>query len=246
MDSSSLATAAQFSRKRTRLAKITAVVKVTVERHQRWRLIAAGVFFVALLISAIKPELGIAPIAVAIFIPLFAWLVVRTARWKAYFETLTRYAAFLERQEQRLRGKPSGKLTPDGLSQDRPESHDLYYFGPHSLWSLLDETITDEGALCLHSWMMAAPPPSIDQLRSRQSDVQGLQRESWFFTRLILSANPSAEFRVSTKQIDSFLRNSFVRPWFLAALIGVYLVWAGFVASIVLSTQGTSSYVALG
>ncbi|MES2855092.1 MAG: DNA mismatch repair protein MutS, partial [Bdellovibrionota bacterium] len=243
----SLQTAAQISRKRTRLARVIARVHVTVQRHQRWRLVSAGIFIAVIVLAAMKPDLGIAPVAIAVFIPLFSWLVVRTARWKAHHETLTRLELFYDRQERRLRGKASGRETPEFITKQAgnfPAAHDLHYFGSHSLWSLLDETITDEGGTCLYQWMTANPPAETEQILSRQRDVQMLKRESWFFTRLILAANPSSEFRVSTTQIDSFLKRSFVQSWFTISFIGVWLFWIGFVASVVMAANGDASWVA--
>jgi hypothetical protein len=71
-----------------------------------------------------------------------------------------------------------------------------------------------------------------------------LGRESWFFTRLILAANPSSEFRVSTKQIASFLLRPFVQRWFMPAFICVWLVWLALVTAIVTSINGDGRYIA--
>lgn len=232
----SLLLAERLERKTNRLSRRIESTTARVRKHQTARLSVAGLFFLGLLIGTLKPEWRLELPLILVFLILFSWLVVRTSRLKSHLRELEGLKRFYERQRLRLLGQPSGRAAAPDIRDDANEeiqrplslAKDLGILGPHSLFSLLDETLTDQGERRLLEQLDSRPRP-IDEIRQQQEKVQNLRSETWFYTRLTLIAD-AQEFRVSSGQILSFLREPFVSSAFtkyLALTIVAWLVMVG-------------------
>lgn len=233
----SLTREAQLARRQAHLGRKKENVRSKVILHQRMRLSWAGLYVVSLIVAAMAPGLGLPLPATLVFLPIFVVLVIRTRRWETYLDRLNRWQQLLERQISRLRGRPlerTHSVPSDG--QSTYVAHDLHLFGPNSLWSLIDETLTEGGQTELTRMILAEPPPS-DVVRARQNEIKSLRREAWFYQKLILHG-PEADSRLSTKSIAHFLANSFVPKWFHLAVFGLVAFWIALIAVVVLASNG--------
>lgn len=224
----SLATAERLARKSKRLARRIEHVDARVRCLQNARLLSGFVFFAALVFAAVKPGWMIPGPAAAIFAPVFAVLVARTRRWRTFGAKLKRLQAFTARQEARARGQ--SPTLPSLPFQHESHGSDLDYFGHFSLWTLLDETLTDEGSHTLKTWIVQ-PPLTRDEIVARQATVQALRGETWFYTRLSLIADRD-ELRASSKQILDFLARAAIPRWVAPTYAGVLLVWIAWILSL--------------
>nr|BFD60463.1 MutS family DNA mismatch repair protein [Bdellovibrio sp. CKG001] len=157
---------------------------------------------------------------------IFVVLVVRTRRIYRHVQRLTRWNEFLLRQHRRLLGQPSGRSWKQAFdtSAEFPMIRDLGLVGSHSLWTLLDETLSEGGLRRLLRWM-SQPPSEVEVLRKRQEQIRLLRPHVWFYTRLGIETN-SNELNLSTLQIQEFLKNSFVGPHFGVLLIANLILWS--------------------
>ncbi|MES2962912.1 MAG: MutS family DNA mismatch repair protein [Bdellovibrionota bacterium] len=221
-----LARARKLASKREKLGRLIARVRERVESHQRARLILAGAMALGLLAAALKPGLNLAPITLAIFIPPFAWLVILTRNRSRFLARLTRWNRFLERQENRLRGLPSAKSTnlPALSAEGEFVAHDLGLFGTHSLWGLVDETITADGRRELGRAFLSAPATA-EEIVVRQNSVKAFRPERWFFTKLTFERDSGDELTFSANEARNSMMQPFVPRWFGAALIAVSILW---------------------
>jgi len=233
----SLQESQRLEKRLLRLQKRITLFAVRLEFHQNLRLGVGGIFLLLLLIMAIKPGLRIELPVIVGFLVLFGTLVIRTRNYDRHLKKLKRYRLFLARQDRRCKGLPSGRSFE---SAQRAASHmnvirDIGILGSHSLWTLLDETLTDNGQLRLLEWITRAPM-NPDEILKRQELVQGLKREAWFFSRWGLSAD-SDEFRLSSSQVLKFLQKPFVEKGFLIYLIVSWLAWIAALGGMFLSVK---------
>lgn len=233
--------------KRAKLGRRIAAVRRRVEGHQRARLSVAGLIAAGLVLAAMKPGLNLAPLTLAILLPPFAWLVRLTRNRSRFLSRLTRWDRFLERQEKRLRGHPSAKSTfrPELLPDDGGFiAHDLGLFGAHSLWGLLDETITEGGRRELVRALLS-PPVSTDEVVRRQESIKAFRPERWFYTKLTLERDSSEDFTFSAHEAKSVMANPFVPKWFGPALTGILALWVAMIAALLFAPQIASAAFAL-
>lgn len=225
----SLQRAAALEKRRKRLAPIIANAQAKISGLQSKRIYAGILFGIALVIAAMKRDLPIGLPAFVIFMPIFSVFVMQSRAWKGYLTKLERLNDFWLRQELRVRGKQP-PMTGSAIHDDESFGSDLGFFGTYSLWTLLDETFTDEGSQELKAWLVAPPLPA-DEIKTRQKDVQSLRKEAWFYTRLTLVAERS-ELRLSTSQILEFISKEVVPSWYRWAYLGVLVLWAALITSI--------------
>ena len=231
----------RLSRRERRVAARIERFQNRLESARNIRIGAALIFFVILVFFATQPKLNVELPVVTAFALVFAVLVMRTRRIERHLKRLRGLQAFFDRQEKRCRGLASGRPwdTVEKLFRETSWSRDLGIFGAHSLWTLLDETLTDDGEARLVSWITAKPLPTADIL-TRQRTIQALRHEHWFFTRWALQASRS-DFRLSSSQILKFLKKPFVEKGFWLLLALPWIAWLGTVALICHWTnQGTS------
>ncbi len=208
-----------------------------LRKHQNARLTTALLFFASLVpISMMEKATAIFAIP-ALLILVFAVLVIRTKKIQRHTTHLERLLQFTTRQLNRRLGKQSGRSWKQAqdLSSEYPIIRDIGLVGPHSLWTLLDETLSEGGLRKLLYWMSASPQP-VETLKKRQKSIQNLRSQAWFYTRLSLTAN-SNELNLSTVQIQEFLKTSFVRPSFPKLLIANLVIWALTFAAAIYSAQ---------
>ena len=245
----SLEAAHRLKMRATRLENRIQLFTGRLNRHYNLRIATAAVFAASLILMAIRRELRLELPVLVLFVALFSVLVIRTRRIDRHLKSLKRLQLFIDRQERRCRGIASGRdwETAAKAAQNLPLCRDLDVVGPHSLWTLIDETLTDGGRARLLDWISRAPlEPS--EVLTRQKQIQALRRERWFFTRWGL-AGDAAQFRLSTSQILKFLQKSFVPERFVILLILGWTAWLLALTAIVLSGRlgwGLQSAFALG
>jgi hypothetical protein len=226
----SLHMASRLEKREQKLLGLVARWTLKLQRHQNGRLLAALFFFLSLLPGAMKHEARIELAFPLPFLIAFIFLVWRTRHLQRHVQNLSRFLSFTERQKKRVRGQGSGRSWKQAhaLGETYPLIRDLGMTGSHSLWTLLDETLSEGGLKRLLHWMSVAPlAPEV--LRGRQRQVIALRSQTWFFTRLGIQAN-SNELNLSTHQIQDFLKTPFVEknfPKLLAVNVVIWLLTLG-------------------
>lgn len=220
--------AGRLSRRQERLSRRIEIFGRRLVVSQNLRLGSALVFCVTLVVLAAQPRLKLELPAIVIFALAFSALVVRTRRLAKHLAALKALRIFLDRQEKRCRGLPCGRSWEPAqrAAQDLPLIRDLGLLGPHSLWTLLDETVTEGGQARLLDWLSRQTKVQIEEVERRQRQIQELRQEGWFFTRLCLAGSAS-DFRLSSGQILLFLRKPFVRKplyWLLGLSWAAWLL----------------------
>lgn len=228
--------AAKMARREKKIARLIGVFEVRLKKAQNTRLGSAVVFFIILVAFATQPKMNIEFPIVLIFALAFSALILRTRRISAFLLKLRRLREFSDRQEKRLKGLPSGRWH-EALARRLESSayaRDLGLIGSHSLWSLIDETLTDEGESRLAKWIFE-PLQSSDEVKSRQTLIQRLANETWFFTRWGVSAKKS-DFQLSSSQVQLFLKKPFSVSWIGSLTLALWIFWA---ASVILYVTAT-------
>lgn len=225
--SQSLRNAALLHKRAEKLQSLVNTWTEKLHRHQSARLISALLFFLSLVPASLKAQARLELAYPLPFLIAFFFLVLRTRQLSQHVKNLTRFLQFTQRQEKRCLGLPSERSWQQAEkdSWQFPLIRDLGLVGGHSLWTLLDETLSEGGQKKLLHWMSVSPQ-SLETLRQRQEKVKSLRSQTWFYTRLIIAAN-SNELNLSTLQISDFLKNPFVPksfPWLLIANLTIWLL----------------------
>lgn len=230
----SMVRAALLAKRQERLSKRIKIYERRLYIHQNARLSAAGGFFLFLIFLAIRPDLHLEIPAFGIFVPAFTFLVIRTRRIFHHLTRLKRLQVFFDRQEKRCRGLVSGRPwePAEKVAGEMAIARDLGLLGQHSLWSLIDETMTDGGQMRLLEWM-ARDSLSAQEIQKRQTQLKSLRRETWFFTRLALEASAD-DFRLSSSQILKFIKKPFVEKNFLPLFILSLVSWIAALSAMVI------------
>lgn len=221
----SLKRADRLARRIRRLSTRIDTLGLRLETLRNYRLAAGLAFSVSIFALAVWPSAQfILPLFVAFF-AIFWTLVRRTRDVSRHLNSLRRLRLFFDRQERRCRGLSSGRTTEAAQKHAERLSaiRDLGLVGTHSLWSLIDETMTDLGQTKLMEWICRPPLPLADILK-RQGLIQNLRGERWFFTRWGLSADTES-FRLSSSQVLAFLKKPFVHKPFGFLLVFNWLMW---------------------
>lgn len=222
-----LATADRLARRQKRLENRYQLFKGRLEKTRNVRIGLAAAFFFILVYFAAQPRLSFELPVVLLFVGAFLALVIRTRRIERHLQNLEALRAFYGRQEKRCRGTVSGRtwesVQKHVHNQEALIANDLDLFGPFSLWTLLDETLTDQGEAQLANWITTRPMASQD-IRSRQALIQSLRSEYWFFTRWTLHASRT-DFRLSSSEILRFIEKPFVTQAFPYLLFASWLAW---------------------
>jgi hypothetical protein len=207
----SLKQADRLEKRERHLQKLTQAWAARLERSQNGRLATALVFFLSTFPVAIKENarLEFLPLILSFF--GFLYLVGRTRRINRHLDNINRLLVFTKRQKNRCLGLPSGRPyeSAEKASIAYSLTRDIGLMGQHSLWTLLDETISEGGVKKLLQWMSAGPQ-NIDHLRERQGHIASLRTLTWFYTRLGLKANAN-EVNLANHQIQDFIKNPFVQ-----------------------------------
>ena len=206
--------------------------------HQHARLITALLFFVSLIYPAMNAGAQWEYAICVTLLVVFIYLVIRTRSFREHVYRLQRWHHFTLRQEKRCLGLPSGRAWKhlENIEAEYPLIRDIGLTGSHSLWTLLDETLTEGGHRRLLSWMSTAPLNK-DFLKRRQERVKSLRPQTWFYTRLGLNIKEE-EFNVSTSRIKDFLKESFVSPAFYKVFAANLILWVVVATLFVLTKTG--------
>ncbi len=196
-----------------------------LERSQNRRLFTALFFFASMFPVAMRPQARweLLPLISSFFI--FLYLVGRTRKIHRHIENIKRLLAFTERQKNRCLGLASGRPweVANKLSEQYPLIRDIGLMGSHSLWTLIDESISEGGLKKLLQWMSTGPENAVT-LQERQKRIASLRPLTWFYTRLGIAAN-SNEVNLATHQIHDFIKNSFVQNNFHKLLLANLVLW---------------------
>lgn len=221
-----------------RQAKLSIHIDTWTKRlhaHQRTRLITALLFFASLIHPAIDPGAQWEYAICAALLTAFIFLVYRTRSLNEHLGRLQRWHQFTLRQEKRCLGLPSGRAWKhlEDIEGEFPLIRDLGLTGQHSIWTLLDETLTEGGQHSLLAWMSTAPLNK-DYLKRRQERIRSLRPQTWFYTRLGLNIKKE-EFNISTTQIREFLKEPFTTPVFYKVYAANLVLWLGMVSLFILT-----------
>jgi len=230
----SVITLSRLQKREIKLQRLVQTWTLKLQKFQNARLIVGLMFFASL----IPPSMTKAPrwellIAPAILLTAFLILINITKNLRRHGQNLTNLLEFTRRQHRRTLGQPSLREweKADTLSRTMPLVRDLGLVGPHSLWTLLDETLSEGGQKKLLEWMIVRPLES-KTLQRRQESIQKLRPQTWFYTRLALQTN-GRDINLSTLQLQDFLKTSFVDSKFQTLFIVNLILW--FVAAILIS-----------
>ncbi|MNJ96780.1 DNA mismatch repair protein MutS [compost metagenome] len=196
-----------------------------LRKYQNARLVTALLLIGSLLPFTVKVDAQVELTIASCFLVVFLVLVYLTRQINHHVQGLRRLLNFIGRQKRRAQGQASGQNWKQALevSQEFPLIRDLGLVGSHSLWTLLDETLTDGGQRRLLHWMSVSP---LDKniLRERQNKIQKLRSQTWFYTRLGLDTN-AEELNLATLQIQDFLKTPFTAPGFSKLFALNMVVW---------------------
>ncbi len=190
----------------------------TLVNWERLRLGLGLSSFVCIAIFASLPQQPWQAAAFATFFGGFVFAILRTRNVARHLAQIERLQIFCDRQRLRKEGLPVNRPSPRSLDEESNRQdpsgtlskQDLHLFGSHSLWTLIDETLTDGGQEALQK-LLQSNPLSVTDLRQRQARLKSLRSEYWFYVRLGLTAK-SAELNLSTRQVADFLAKPFVHP----------------------------------
>jgi hypothetical protein len=221
----SFITALRLDRRRLRLEALVGRWGHVLLQYQNARLITALLFFLSLLPAAMRSDARLELSFPVPFLCGFIFLVWRTRHLAKHVQNLSRLRDFTDRQKNRCRGQISGRSwqAAEATALKYPLIRDLGLTGAHSLWTLLDETLSEGGRRRLLQWM-SVEPLAPAELQRRQEKIKSLRSQTWFYTRLGIAAN-SNEFNLSTLQIQDFLKRPFVEPKFSKLLIANVGLW---------------------
>jgi hypothetical protein len=141
--------------------------------------------FLALIVWPASPSNPIVYFAFS-FTLLFLLFVKISTMYKGYLKKLKSYFLFLERQDLRKKGIPSGLSFKNAPTCDRDIPYDLNLIGEHSLLSLLDETWTQEGLKRILS-KFESESLTEEMVLLRQKLVKSLNSIAWPLIRLRLN-----------------------------------------------------------
>ncbi len=201
-----------LGRRITKLDKQERLYRARLEVWQNARLITGVLFFVAIFIAALKPQLHIELVAIPVFILAFSLLVWRTRRLARFVLRLGALKDFCERQKNRRLGQAVQRDWEAAMKElptdaDHTVISDLNLIGPHSLFTLIDETVSDGGRRELIHELLTTSLTR-EQIIDRQKHVQGLAKGKWFFTRLLIAASET-NLKLSTHSALEFLQKPF-------------------------------------
>lgn len=188
---------ARLLKRKTRLEKGLAQHIVKLEQLRRYRL-TSGLFFVLVCaLITFKIVNAITGILFLLSLGIFAVLVHLTRNRQTAIVQYQWKIAYFDRQIQRLSGIASKH---DVTQEVEPLIKDLEIFGPHSLFNLLDETLTDRGLKKLKSWLSNSPVASAVRTM-RQQQIQKLSHHFRLLEKF------QARFSVSVEKLkaDEFL-----------------------------------------
>ena len=247
---SSLAIAHRLELRQKKLKARIEKTRARLKTYQNSRLATGVIFFLALIVLTLRPELRLELPVLAVFLGLFIWLVIATRRIARFLERLERLNVFFDRQRRRaLGGQPPEREWKQviEIAEKMRLPRDLGLFGAQSFWTLIDETVTDGGLKRLLQWISEEPRPR-DEILRRQNLIRSLRQEAWFFTRLTLEASGKNESRLSSSQVEAFLSQSFVEGRFQLVFALNLFVWLGALAVVILAMQmgwGIGGYAVL-
>ncbi|MEQ1877730.1 MAG: hypothetical protein ABL958_13885, partial [Bdellovibrionia bacterium] len=203
-------------------------VSETLNRIFSFRLASGGTAVVLLAILSLGYRSPWIVVGLLVLSLVFLRLLAISRKIRRYQQRLAALQLFYERQKHRLEGHPP--TTPQPRVPSDALATDLDFFGPHSLLSQIDETVTDDGRAWLARLMMN-PPLDAEAIGRRQAEVRNLSLRAGYLRRLAVIAGADLETRPAPFSI-ALLQTPLVEEGFerrhliLWILFGAYTVTA--------------------
>lgn len=224
----------QLQRRAQRLNRFQQHQQQRLEWAFNARLATAGFFLFLMILATLAPKLHLELPTLLIGPPLFIAFAVRSQKIQKAIKKLAALQLFYQRQAQRRRGIPVDtgiKLAVPPWALTHPLNRDLDILGEHSLFNLIDETLTQEGGERLIKALLN-PGLSPAQLENRQNNIKSLTQFVGPMRRIVVEGHTQNLHR-SLAGLRQTLLNPIVGPTFrrdyriLLALYG--LLWINLV-----------------
>ncbi len=223
----------KLQKKYSKLQKLSEVWRNRTERIQQARLVVALFWLLSMIPLAVNPHARWEYLLTALLLVVFLFLVFRTQKLVRFRSSLERYLSFCQRQVLRLEGRPSGrdwKSIHEKAALLKINS-DIGLTGAHSLWTLLDETLTEAGQDRLLSWFQFKARPK-SEVEEQQILLQRLRPLRWFYTKLGLTQG-TQNFNATKKQLTDFIQISLVTTNFSRVLFVNLTLWSLMVLALI-------------
>lgn len=225
-----------FKKRKNFLKKTQDKIESRLDRVRNARVILVLIFVASLIYLTANPGLRLEVVAVAVFLTCFVPLVFMSRRLDNFQRKLQSLKRFYEREEIRQTGKILTLETRKNFGGDRNAwpalARDLQLWGPASIFSYLDETVTVEGADQL-SHALVHPILRREDILQKQKQVQALAQSSGRLRRIVaegrkLEKTPATQDIVKYSQSplisSSILKMMFVLMAFWVVLVGFSVV----------------------
>ena len=225
MQSRRLKTLEQLKKRHQKLHRRVSFWNQRVQKYQQARLIVALAFCISLVPLAMNEKARWGYLLASLLLLAFIGLVIRTRLFVRFRNSLDLDAIFTQRQIARLQGLPSGRAwkTAHEKAAALKMIPDLGLTGGHSLWTLLDETLTEAGQDQLLYWLRQTPA-SPAAVQSRQKQIQALRPLRWFYTKLTLTLE-TEDLQATKGQLLEFIEQPTIGPTFSKILAVNLLIW---------------------
>lgn len=229
-------TSSKLQKRQHQIHQLKSLWLLKLQRNQNTRLLLGLLFFSSLILIASVPDTPLLFAGSGLLLGAFIFFVIRTRQIAIFYRKLERFGDFFTRQQQRCLGLPSGKESPQfEIVRDRYEVlPDIGILGEHSLWTLLDETLSSQGKNSLLQWI-CTPPLAREVLQKRQELIQNLRSLRWFYTRLILNTD-TQNLNHASHQVLDILKRPFTTPSFKKVLNLNVALWTTTVLLVILQS----------
>ncbi|AHI05880.1 MutS-like mismatch repair protein, ATPase [Bdellovibrio bacteriovorus W] len=231
----SLVSIRHLSRRLEKTKSLHLKFQTQLDIHRNRRLILGIIWLLTLASIAFPQNTELKTLlSLGFFIP-FLVLVRKTKKINAYVTELKELSHFYERQLARTQGLPP--KTSHEYAEKKARAlglpMDLGLVGPHSLWTLLNETITHGGQDRLLKWMKDTP--EFDALLVRQNSLRKFLPHTWFYTKLKLRASQK-EIEDASDLLLQFLKTPLVGNSFSKLFYANWILWIATFALALYST----------
>lgn len=220
----SLKSAQRLSRRVEKTKSLHTKYQARLDLQRNRRLILGVIWLLTLASIAFPQHTELKTLlSFAFFVP-FLVFVRSTKNLNAYVTKLKELHRFYQRQLSRAQG-----IAPDVTFEYAEKKArglglpmDLSLVGKHSLWTLLNETITHGGQDRLLAWMKETPEE--ETLVIRQLSIRNFLPHTWFYTKLKLKASQK-EIENASDLLLQFLKTPLIGKQFSKVLWANWILW---------------------
>lgn len=219
----------KLQRRVDKLTQIQSKYELRLQKTQQGRLVS-GLAVCGLFVAiAIDKEASWLLTPTLIAMGIFAVFVLRHSRIQRFRRSLKAYQSFLQRQLLRCLGKAPGGEWESFVkySKEIGLPQDLGLLGSQSLFTLMDENLSDQGRMRL--LRAFGEVQSVEQVHEQQQLIDKLSYFYWKYLRLKLRVD-QGELQASGDHLKNFVRTSFVSEKFKTLLgwnLGIWTLCAG-------------------